>query len=291
MQLLNSVKSMNKILLFGKHGQIGSELIKLLTSWNLIALGRNDINIFDYKAVEETVNNLRPEIIVNTTAYNDVDGAEVNPALAMQINVYANEFLARLSARHNVTYITYSSDFVFDGRKGTPYLETDTPNPINKYGDSKLRGDIAVQNSGVNHFIFRTSSVYSLNRPCFLTKIIRQAKRKNIMHVRSDLVNCPTSAQFIAQATAFLIKNYRSELYKYGGLYNLCSSGSASRHQWAQAISKKMNLGVKIIQVDGLDQGGAPRPAYSSLDNELFQSNFDLKIPDWEEMLYTLLEN
>lgn len=282
---------MNKILLFGKHGQIGGELIKLLTSWNLIALGRNDINILNYQAVEETFNNVRPKIIINTVAYNDVDGAEANPVLAMQINAYANDFLARLSARHNVTYITYSSDFVFDGRKGTPYLETDTPSPINKYGESKLKGDIAIQNSGVNHFIFRTSSVYSLNRPCFLTKIIQQAKRKNIMHVRSDLVNCPTSAQFIAQATAFLIKSYESELYQYGGLYNLCSSGSASRHQWALAISKKMDLGVKIFQVDGSDQGGAPRPAYSALDNGLVQRKFGLEIPHWEEMLYTLLEN
>lgn len=241
-------------------------------------------------AVRRIFNNVRPEIVINTVAYNDVDGAEINPDLAMQVNASANGFLARLSAQHNALYVTYSSDFVFDGRKTTPYLETDGPNPINKYGESKLKGDVAVQNSKANSIILRTSSVYSLTHSSFLTRIIQQAK-KNTIPVQSDLISCPTSAQFVAHATTFLIKNYRSELHNYVGLYNLCSSGFASRYQWAKEIQKLMNMDVKIIPIDSkFGQNRAPRPAFCPLNNRLFQHTFDIEIPTWEHMLYTLLE-
>lgn len=281
---------MNKILLFGKYGQIGSELTKSLSSWKLIALGKNDVNVLDHMTVKKIVNDVRPEIVINTVAYNDVDGAEIYPDLAIQVNASANGFLARLSAQHNALYITYSSDFVFDGRKTTPYLETDAPNPINKYGESKLQGDIEVQNSRANSIILRTSSVYTLTHSCFLTRIIQQAKKKAIP-VRSDLVSCPTSAKFVAQATAFLIKNHRSELHKYVGLYNLCSSGFASRYQWAKEIQRLMNMDVKIVPVDSkLGQDRPPRPAFCPLSNKLFQHTFGMEIPTWEDMLYTLLE-
>jgi dTDP-4-dehydrorhamnose reductase len=281
---------MRKILLFGKYGQIGSELTKLLSPWNLVSLGKNDVDILDHKAVEEAFNIVRPEIVINTVAYNDVDGAELYPDLAMRVNAFASGFLAKLSVQHNASYITYSSDFVFDGRKTTPYLEADMPNPINKYGESKLRGDISVQNSGGDNIILRTSSVYSLTHPCFLTRIIRQAKEKNAIPVRSDLVSSPTSAQFIAQATAFLIRNCHSQLHLYTGLYNLCSSGYTSRYQWAKAIQKSLDLSVRIVRLEKPAQDGAPRPAYSALNNQLFQRTFDMEIPNWDDMLSTLLE-
>lgn len=281
---------MRKILLFGKNGQIGSELTGLFPSWNLIAVAKEDVNVVDRFAVEKVFNDVRPEIVINAVAYNDVDGAEQYPDLAMQVNASANGFLAKLSAQYNALYISYSSDFVFDGKKKTPYLETDVPHPINKYGESKLMGDLAVQNSGANSIILRTSSVYSLTRPCFLTRIIQQSN-KNTIPVRTDLVSCPTSAKFIAHATAFLINNYRSDLRNYTGLYNLCSSGFASRYQWAVEIQKLMKLNVNIVPVVGdLVKGQAPRPAFCPLNNLLFQRTFDIKIPDWNEMLYMLLE-
>lgn len=281
---------MSKILLFGKNGQIGSELVNLFPSWNLIAVAKEDVNVVDRFAVERVFNEVRPEIVINAVAYNDVDGAERYPDLAIQVNALANGFLATLSAQYNALYISYSSDFVFDGRKTTPYLETDLPQPINKYGESKLMGDLAVQNSGADSIILRTSSVYSLTRPCFLTRIIQQAN-KNTIPVRNDLVSCPTSAKFLAYATAFLVNNYRSDLHKYTGLYNLCSSGFASRYQWAVEIQKLMSLNVTIVPVDGgLVKGQAPRPAFCPLSNLLFQRTFDIKIPDWNEMLYLFLK-
>jgi dTDP-4-dehydrorhamnose reductase len=281
---------MTKIVLFGKNGQIGSQLTELLSSWNLTALGKNDVDIVDSIAVSEIFTKIRPEIVINAVAFNDVDQAELRPDLAMRINATANGHVAGLSAQHNALYITFSSDFVFDGRKRTPYLETDTPHPINKYGESKLKGDLAVQKSGANYIILRTSSVYSLNRPCFLTKIIEQAQKKNSILVRSDLFSSPTSAQFIAHATAYLIKNYRVELRRHSGLYNLCSSGVASRSEWAKAIQKILNLGVDILPLDEPVEHGASRPVYSHLNNRLFQHTFNMVIPDWEDMLYSLLE-
>jgi len=281
---------MSKILLFGKYGQIGSKLSEFLSHWNLTALGRDDIDILDHITVSKIFNDIRPRIVINAVAYNNVDGAELNPNLATQVNTFANEFLAKLAVQHNAFYITYSSDFVFDGKKTTPYLETDIPNPLNKYGESKLRGDLAVKKSGANSIILRTSSVYSLTHPCFLTKIIKHAEEKNVITVRTDLVSCPTSAQFIAWATASLIKNYELELDKHIGLYNLCSSGSVSRYQWAKSIQKIMNMDVKIVPVNRPDQEGAPRPIYSPLNNQLFQSRFGVEIPDWKDMLHTLLE-
>lgn len=281
---------MNKILLFGKNGQVGSELTNLFASWNLTALGKDDVNIVDRFAVERAFNEVRPEVVINAAAYNDVDGAEIYPDLAMQVNASANGFLARLSAQYNALYITYSSDFVFDGKTTIPYLETDAPHPINKYGESKLAGDLAVQNSGASSIILRTSSVYSLTRPCFLTRIIQQSN-KNAIPVRADLVSCPTSAKFVAHVTTFLVNNYRSDLHSLAGLYNLCSSGFASRYQWAVEIQKLMGLNINIIPIDG-DSGKrqAPRPPFCPLNNLLFQRTFDIEIPTWNDMLYALLE-
>jgi len=280
---------MYKILLFGKHGQIGSELTRLLSSFELTALGKNDVDILDHKTITKAVNTVRPDFIINTVAYNDVDGAESNPNLAISINTCANKFLACLSAKYGSFYITYSSDYVFDGEKRTPYLETDIPNPLNKYGKSKLDGDIAVQNSTDHYIILRTSSVYSLDRPCFLTKIIAQAKTKNKIQVPSDLVSCPTSAKFIAQATAILIQNFRSNLRQHSGLYNLCASGAASRYEWAMAIKQTLNLDVEITPICRDFLAKAPRPTYSCLGNLSFQNTFSQKIPHWKEILDNLL--
>lgn len=282
---------MHRILLFGKNGQIGTELTRHLSAWNTTALGKNEVDVLDNVAVTNAFKEIRPEIVINTVAYNDVDGAELYPNFAMQINASANGLLAKLSERHDALYITYSSDFVFDGRKNMPYLEVDFPNPINKYGESKLRGDLAVQETGAKSIILRTSSIYSLTRSCFLTRIIKQAENKEFIQVRSDLISCPTSAQFVAEATAFLIKSYRSELHKYSGLYNLVSSGSTSRYDWARAIRKSMNLDAKIVPIDTPQQVGALRPVYSALNNHRFQDTFDMEIPHWEIMLHELLEN
>ncbi|GAB4463970.1 MAG: dTDP-4-dehydrorhamnose reductase [Anaerolineales bacterium] len=281
---------MSKILLFGKNGQVGSELTRFLSSFNLIALGRQDVDVLDRGAVSKVFDDTFPQIVINTVAYNDVDGAELHPDLAMQLNVQANEFLARLSAKHNAVYITFSSDFVFDGKKRTPYFESDEPKPINQYGKSKFMGEVAVQESGSKPMIFRTSSVYSLHRPCFLTKIIQQAKEKSEISVRADLINCPTSAQFIARVIASLVQRHGPDLQYFTGLYHLCSSGCTSRYQWAEAIQKKMNLDVRIVPLDDFPQTGAPRPAYTVLSNELFQRTFEMEIPAWDDMLYDLLD-
>jgi dTDP-4-dehydrorhamnose reductase len=281
---------MSKILLFGKYGQVGSELAKHLPSLSLVALGKDDIDILNLAAIHKLFNDIHPEIVINTVAYNDVDGAELNPDFAVQINAIANGFLAKLCKEYGAVYITYSSDFVFDGSKGILYVEDDVPNPINKYGESKLRGDIEVQESGADYFILRTSSVYSLNRPCFLTKIIRQAKDKDTIYVRSDLVSSPTSACFLAQATAFLIGRSRTELRKYSGLYNLCSSGSVSRYEWAKTINGALNLQAKIVPMNELTVQGPLRPVYSALNNQLFQNTFGFEIPEWDKMLFSLLE-
>lgn len=281
---------MSKILLLGKNGQVGSELTRFLSSFNLIALGRQDVDVLDRGAVSKVFDDTFPQIVINTVAYNDVDGAELHPDLAMQLNVHAAQFLAELSAKYNAVYITFSSDFVFDGKKGTPYFESDEPKPINQYGKSKFMGEATVQESGSKAMIFRTSSVYSLHRPCFLTKIIQQAREKKEIPVRADLVNCPTSARFIAGVIASLIEKHGPDLQNFAGLYNLCSSGCASRYEWAEAIRKRMNLDVRIVPLDDFPQTGASRPAYTVLSNGLFQRTFDVEIPAWDDMLYDLLD-
>jgi dTDP-4-dehydrorhamnose reductase len=280
-----------RILVIGKNGQIGWELHQVLRDRaEVIPVGRSELDVTDREATLRLLEQTIPGVVINATGYNDVDGAERDQEQARSINAAANAFIAEAAKNVDAFFITYSSDYVFDGRKTSPYLEEDPPHPLNVYGQTKLDGERAIQKSGVEFLILRTSSVFSLRRPCFLTKVIEKAQHEKELKVRADLVSSPTSAGFLAEATAHLILNFGPTLKEYIGLFHLTSSGFVSRYEWAETINQMVGLQASIVPVFNNGMETAKRPPFSALDSRLFEDTFGLKTPDWKESLNMTLE-
>ena len=288
---------MSQILLVGKNGQIGWELHRILLnlSVNVIAVGRGELDVTDQRAVLEVYEAIKPDIVINATGYNDVDAAERNISDATAVNVTGNANLSQAARKSKAFYISYSSDYVFDGQKNLAYTEADFPNPINVYGKTKLDGELAIRNSGVHHLILRTSSVFSLRRPCFLSNFLKKAAPGAQIPVRADLVSSPTSAQFLAESTAKIITGGEDDdvdfLKDRAGVYHLVGSGSASRYEWAQAIQNLLELDVNLLPASSSDfPSGTLRPAFSVLDPSKFVERFRIEIVSWQQLLKSTLK-
>ncbi len=280
------------ILLLGSTGQIGWELNRaLLTLGDLTALDYPQIDMVDSASIQQVVRSAQPNIIVNATAYTNVDQAESEPELAMAINAKGPGILAEEAHRLGAGLIHYSTDYVFDGKKGAPYTEEDTPGPLSVYGETKLAGDRAIQAASGAFLIFRTSWVYSLRRPCFVTKVLQWARQHETLRIVDDQVSSPTWARTLAEATAQVIAQGRGDPVGYiqekRGLYNLTDSGACSRFAWAQAIldldPKKPEQALKrILPAKSADfSTPAERPLNSTLDISHVKSVFTFDLPQW----------
>jgi len=287
---------MTRILLVGKNGQIGWELFRTLGYIAVVvAPERSELDVTNRQDVFRILEKVKPDIVINATGYNDVDGAEVYRADAVSVNVDANSFMAAAACRVNAFYLTYSTDYVFDGQKKIPYVENDPVNPLNVYGQTKRDGELTITKSGVNFLILRTSSVYSLRRPCFLSNFLRKAQHDTQIQVRSDLVSSPTSARYLAKITTEIISMGREKNFEWlsekKGIYHLAGTGCASRFEWAQAICEILKLDVEILP--STLSGPIPaanRPVYSALDSSNFFDIFRLQSASWKEMLITTLD-
>jgi dTDP-4-dehydrorhamnose reductase len=287
---------MTRILLVGKNGQVGWELFKALEHVAaVVALGRSDLDVTSRHEVFRVLEMVKPDVVINATGYNDVDGAEINKEDAVSVNVTANALLAAAAFQVDAFYLTYSTDYVFDGQKKGPYVESDLTNPLNIYGRTKLDGEIAVANSGVNFLIFRTSSVFSLRRPCFLSNFLRKTQQAAQIQVRSDLVSSPTSARYLAEITTQIISKGKERAFEWlsekQGIYHLAGTGFSSRFEWAQEIRDILKLSVKIVPATHLEFPlGADRPMHSALDSSKFFDTFRLRLIPWKEMLKETLD-
>ena len=290
-----------KLLLLGKTGQVGWELNRtLLTLGELVALDYPEIDLANPKSIREVVRHVKPNLIINATAYTDVDKAESEPDLALAINGTGPEILAEEAKRLKAALIHYSTDYVFDGTKGAPYTEEDEPNPINVYGETKLAGERAVQDVGGAYLIFRTSWVYSLRRPCFVTKVLKWAREQETLRIVDDQISSPTWARTLAEATAQVIAQGRGEPVEYlrekRGLYHLAGGGSCSRYEWAKAIlaldPDEQSRSVKEIRsAKSFDfPTSVKRPMISVLNMDKIQKAFSLDVADWEEELRLLFD-
>jgi dTDP-4-dehydrorhamnose reductase len=290
---------MNKILLLGKTGQLGWELHRsLLTLGELVALNYPEIDMANPDSIRSVVREHQPNLIVNATAFTDVDKAESNPDLAMAINGTGPGILAEEARRLNGALIHYSTDYVFDGTKGEPYTEEDEPNPINVYGETKLAGEKAVQEVGGAYLIFRTSWVYSLRRPCFVTKVLQWAREQETLRIVDDQISSPTWSRTLAEATAQIIAQGRGTPLDYiqekSGLYHLAGCGSCSRYEWAKAIiAQSSTLRVKEILPAKSDEFEltAVRPMHSVLDLSKIRERFFNTPPDWQVTLAVALHS
>jgi dTDP-4-dehydrorhamnose reductase len=285
-----------KILLLGKTGQVGSALTPLLTrlaqstdAGALVALGRADVDLSDAAALAQAVQQVQPALIVNAAAHTAVDRAETEPDIAFAINALAPGVLAQQAATLNALLVHYSTDYVFDGSQQTPYRESDPTHPLGVYGQSKLAGEQAVQASGCRHLLLRTSWVYDSTGRNFLTTMLRLAKQHGKLRVVGDQHGSPTSAAMIAEASLQLIRSMLNQPAMQGGLYHLTAQGQTTWHGFAQAIMRKAGLDVPIEAITTADYPTpARRPAYSVLDCSKLQTEFNYRLPGWQQALDAL---
>lgn len=282
-----------KILLLGNTGQVGWELNRtLLTLGELTALDYPQIDMADPKSIRAIVSEHKPDLIVNATAYTDVDRAETERELAMAINGVGPGILAEEARKRGAALIHYSTDYVFDGTKGSPYTEEDAPNPINWYGETKLAGERAIQEVGGAYLIFRTSWVYSLRRPCFVTKVLEWAKTNDTLRIVDDQISTPTWARTLAEATAQVVAQGRGDplgwLAEKRGLFHLTDGGSCSRFEWAEEILSELNLNnsVELIPAKTIEfKSPARRPNISILNYEKILKVFKIYFPGWQKII------
>lgn len=290
---------MKNILLIGKQGQIAWDLqVTLATLGNVTVLGSQELDLASPDQIKERVKAIQPQIIVNAAAYTAVDKAESEPELCMSINATAPGILAELARQSQALLVHYSTDYVFDGKKISPYVETDPTNPLSVYGSSKLAGERAIVQVDCSHLILRTTWVYGNRGKNFLLTILRLAAEKPELKIVADQIGAPTWSRSIAEATAQIVAQCRKDRSSIKGIHNLSAGGKTSWHGFATAIvsqyrslypEKHLTVG-DILPIPASDYPTpAARPANSVLDNSKIASDFGVLLPDWELSLSQLL--
>ena len=284
-----------KILIFGKNGQIGFELCRSLSYLgDLTALGSVECDISDPHRIIDTLDHFMPDIIVNAAAYTAVDRAESERELAYKINADAPWIMAEWASKYKALMVHFSTDYVFDGTKETPYTEEDKPAPLNVYGESKLAGDINIQNSRCDHFIFRTSWVYGTRGKNFYLTMQKLLREKEEIRVVNDQHGAPTRCRTIADVTALVLMQYisnpempKKEIF---GIYNLTNSCKTTWYGFAKTIHEQMlcsDKNQKLANILPINSDEYPlpakRPKNSVLSCEKLENTLLIKIMDWRE--------
>ncbi|PSQ97595.1 MAG: dTDP-4-dehydrorhamnose reductase [Bacteroidetes bacterium SW_9_63_38] len=278
------------ILLIGATGQVGHELRAPLAEIGDVTAPRRDgLDLTAPETIQSAVRAAAPDVIVNAAAYTAVDDAESEPDRAEAINAKAPAVLAETAAEVGAWLVHYSTDYVFDGTATAPYVERDATNPINVYGRTKRAGERAVQAAGGPHLILRTSWVYSARRSNFLLSMLGLADEHDTLTIVDDQTGTPTSAAWIAEATAAILGRLldMDTPTEAGGLYHLAASGQTSWYGFARAIFAQFgrdDVTVKPIPTEEYPTPAA-RPAYTVLDSSEVRTTFDLDISTWSEQL------
>ena len=291
-----------KILLTGKNGQVGFELQRALAPLGeVVAVDQHECDLSNPDAIRQLVAKVAPQVIINPAAYTAVDKAESEQQLAQAINGTAPGVFGEEAARLGALVIHYSTDYVFDGCASGAYLESDTPNPQSVYGKTKLAGEKALQASGADHLIFRTSWVFGAHGANFAKTMLRLAAEREGLKIVADQFGAPTSAALLADVTAQVLGQYKRQ-GRTGfpfGLYHLVAGGCTTWHEYAQpvvraalAAGKPLKLTADdIVPITTADYPlPAPRPANSRLDTQRLRETFGLELPAWQSGLGHVLQ-
>ncbi len=302
-----------KILLTGKNGQVGAELGRLLPGiGDLVAVDRHQLDLAHPDQIRRIVRDIRPRLIVNAAAYTPVDLAEKEESIARAINTDAPGVMAEEAKKIGAVLVHYSTDYVFDGAKTTPYEETDPTNPLSAYGRTKLGGEDAIRHTSVPHLILRTQWVYGNRGKNFLLTILRLAAEREELRVVNDQFGAPTWSREIARATTnVLCKLLRPDaggqsFEEVSGTYNMTAGGQTNWHEFAVAIldgalrapreswlragNGKLLLARRILPIKTQDYPTpARRPAYSVLSNRRLVETFGVQLPEWRTQLDSAL--
>ncbi len=300
------------ILLTGKTGQVGSALLRLLPEiGEVVAPDRYELELLDTNNIRRMVREIRPELIVNAAAYTAVDAAETQEADAYAINAGAPAVLAEEAKKIGAAIVHYSTDYVFDGSKGTPYEETDLVAPINIYGKTKLVGEQAIGTSGVPHLIFRLAWVYGTRGRNFLLTILRLATEREELRIVRDQFGAPTWSKEIAEATVKILAQLIRQssppsalLSSVSGIYHLSAAGETTWYDFAcavldeavhlspevswfaEATRRRPLIARKVIPITTAEfPTPALRPAFSVLSNSRLTRTFGVALPDWRTQL------
>lgn len=282
---------MEKILVTGANGQLGSELNVLSSKYpryNWIFADRTKITLDNLDVLEDQLNEIQPNIILNCGAYTAVDKAETEKELAFTINDLAVQIIAKYAVQNNVKLIHVSTDYVFDGSSSIALNEETATNPINVYGESKRAGEISCLNQNPNSIILRTSWVYSKFGNNFVKTMQRLMQEKESINVVNDQIGSPTYAADLAQAMINIVESKKW----IPGIYNYSNEGEISWYEFALAIKE---LGTYNCNVGGIPSSAYPtpakRPEFSLLDKKKIKTTYNLDVPDYKESLKKCLQN
>jgi dTDP-4-dehydrorhamnose reductase len=308
--LLSSDKPL-RLMILGVNGQVGWQLhdqalkLGILGSHllEIIPIARQGtaitLDLTDTVAIKALLQTYKPNIVINAAAYTAVDRAESEPELAHQINTIVPEILAQGLADLGGLLVHYSTDYVFDGTQSYLYSETDLPNPINIYGQSKLQGEQAIQNNIENYLILRTSWVYDIRGRNFLLTMLRLAHEKDQVRVVNDQMGSPTSARLIAQTTYQLLTQYldADQSQRCPGLYHLTTQELTSWYGFAQAIFTHLATGspqplAQLIPIPTADYPAlAQRPTFSGLNCQKLMRTLGISLPHWNDELWHIWQS
>ena len=290
-----------KILVTGKNGQVGFELLRALAPLGeIVAVDHAQCDLANADAVRELVRRVAPDVIVNPAAYTAVDKAESDQATAFAVNAVAPGVFGEEAARLNALVIHYSTDYVFNGTKAGAYSEDDQPDPQSVYGSTKYAGERNLAEANHRHLILRTSWVVGAHGGNFAKTMLRLAGERDQLSVVADQFGAPTSAALLADLTAQLIRQYRregAETFPYG-TYHVSASGETNWCDYARfvigealAAGKALKVGPDAVAPLATAQYPTPakRPANSRLDTNRFRSTFDLRLPPWQESVRHVL--
>jgi dTDP-4-dehydrorhamnose reductase len=303
------------ILLTGKTGQVGLELNRSLSQLGrLFAPDHRDLDLLDPDSVRSAIRDTHPQLIVNAAAYTAVDAAENDESKAYAVNAEALAILADEAKRLDALLVHYSTDYVFDGTKRSPYNETDETNPLNVYGKSKLAGEQAIRASGASHLIIRTGWVYANRGRNFLLTILRLATEREELRIVCDQIGAPTCASDIAAATTKILTEIYTQdknqtlMSSISGTYHMTAAGETSWYNFATAIlGKAQSVSLKVPWFAAATQGRpliakhilpissdefrspTRRPIYSVLSNSRLSEIFHIELPNWTTQLQCCL--
>jgi len=282
-----------RLMVTGANGQVGWELSQVLRPLGeVIALNRGQCDLSRPELLPAAVRNVKPDIIVNAAAYTAVDKAEQEERLATTINGTAVGVLAEEARKAGILFVHYSTDYVFDGEKSSPYSEADAPHPINAYGRSKLAGETALAAAGGAYLILRTSWVYSGRGRNFLLTVLRLARERDELRMVDDQIGAPTWARDIADATAHIVGVAQAERAQgkfASGIFHLTASGMTSWCGFAKAIVDDAGrhglLGQRLPRLTAITSADYPtpaaRPKNSRLSGERIRQRFGIALQDW----------
>jgi dTDP-4-dehydrorhamnose reductase len=277
-----------KILVLGCKGQLGRCLNDQLTNTDhqVIYTSREQINIADFEQTKSKILEFSPDLIINATAYTAVDKAEEDQKTANLINHLAVKNIADTCNQLECWLIHVSTDYVFDGNTKIPYKEDDKTNPQGVYGETKLKGELAIQSSGCKHIIIRTAWVFSEYGNNFLKTMLRLGAERDELSIVGDQIGCPTYAQDIAKSIVEIVPQLNSR--KDNDIYHYCGDQPCSWFEFAKEIfdfiNKYDHISIPIIKAVTTEEYPtlAERPKFSVLDNKKIQENFDIFSSDWK---------